>query len=65
MNPVSSYFSDVCDPRGPSNAQRHQLIELLTIALCAMLSGAESFTDMEGFGQAKEPWIRVIQFSMS
>jgi predicted transposase YbfD/YdcC len=58
MNPVSSYFCDVCDPRGTSNAQRHLLIEILTIALCAMLSGAQSFTDMEGFGHEKQQWLR-------
>ncbi len=58
MKPLSSYFCDVCDPRGTSHAQRHLLIEILSIALCAMLSGAQSFTDMQAFGHEKQQWLR-------
>ena len=58
MNPLWSYFGEVCDPRGTSNAQRHLLIEILSIALCAMLSGAQSFTAREGFGHDKQQWLR-------
>ncbi len=58
MNPLSTYFAEVSDPRGVSNAQRHNLLEILTIALCAMLSGAQTFTDMEGFGREKQAWLK-------
>jgi predicted transposase YbfD/YdcC len=58
MNPVSEYFDQVPDPRQPSNAQRHLLLDLLSIALCAMLSGAEAFTAMESFGQEKHQWLK-------
>lgn len=58
MNPLVSYFTHVPDPRGQSNAQVHLLIEILTIALCAMLSGAETFADMERFGYEKSSWLR-------
>lgn len=39
-------------------AQKHLLVEVLTIAVCAMLAGAESFVDMERFGRDKEAWFR-------
>ncbi len=39
MNALTSYFEQVPDRRGHSNAQRHLLLDLLTIALCAMLAG--------------------------
>lgn len=39
-------------------AQKHLLVEVLTISVCAMLAGAESFVDMERFGKAKEAWFR-------
>jgi len=58
MNLVSTYFAQVPDPRGASNAQVHSLLEMLTIAVCAVLSGAETFADMERFGLEKSLWLR-------
>jgi len=58
MNPLPSYFASVPDPRGHSNAQRHLLLDILMIALCAMLSGAETFVEREEFGQEKQNWLR-------
>lgn len=49
-------FTDLEDPR-EDNA-RHDLLEMLVIALCAMLCGAEGCCDMALFGQAKEPFLR-------
>src|SRR5579871_1021819 len=49
-------FADVADPR--SENARHDLLELLTIALCAVLCGAESCVDMAEFAAAKEPLLR-------
>lgn len=39
-------------------ARKHLLVEVLTMSVCAMLAGAESFVDMERFGKAKESWFR-------
>lgn len=36
----------------------HSLLEMLTIAVCAVLSGAETFADMERFGLEKSQWLR-------
>jgi predicted transposase YbfD/YdcC len=49
-------FADLDDPRD-TNA-RHNLHELLLIALCAVLCGAEDGTDMALFGRAKEGYFR-------
>lgn len=38
----------------------HDLVDILVIALSAMLCGAESFNDMEDFGLAKESWFRTF-----
>ena len=51
-------FEQVPDPRKLGHAFEHRLIDVLCIALCAMLSGAESFVDMEDYGRAKEVWLR-------
>lgn len=58
LNPLSTYFSKLPDPRGHSNAQVHILLEMVTVALCAMLAGCESFADMERFGQDKHAWLK-------
>jgi predicted transposase YbfD/YdcC len=50
-------FGDLPDPRS-GNAQRHDLLELLTIALAASLCGAESCVDFELFARSKEPFLR-------
>lgn len=51
MEVFSAYFAEVPDPRA-ANA-RHDLLEVMFIALAAVLCGAEDCTDMALFGQAK------------
>lgn len=46
------------DPRSPSNGTRHDFREILVIAICAMLSDADSFEDIACWGRAKESWLR-------
>jgi hypothetical protein len=46
------------DPRA-GNA-RHDLLEVLCIALAAILCGAESCSDMADFGQSKEVLLRLF-----
>src|SRR3954469_25771496 len=50
-------FGDLPDPR-QGNARRHDLLELLTIALAATLCGAESCVDFELFARSKEEFLR-------
>jgi predicted transposase YbfD/YdcC len=35
----------------------HPLTNILTIALCAVIAGAEGWTDIENFGDQKEAWL--------
>ena len=53
------HFGQIEDPRkGP--ALLHKLIDILVIALCGVISGADSWVEIEAFGQAKEGWLRSI-----
>ena len=36
----------------------HKLIDVVTIAICAMISGARSRVDVELFGKSKKEWLR-------
>jgi len=56
MERFTACFADLEDPR-EDNA-RHELQEILVIALCAMLCGAEDCSDMALFGRAKQPFLR-------
>jgi len=51
------HFESLTDPR-VDRTKDHDLIDILAIAICALLCGAESFNDMEDFGHAKEDWFR-------
>lgn len=46
---------EIEDPR-KERTRLHKLEDILVIAICALLCGAESFEDMEIFGEAKEEW---------
>ena len=45
-------FADLTDPR-TGNAARHDLLEILVIALCSVLTGGEDCTDMAEFAASK------------
>jgi predicted transposase YbfD/YdcC len=56
MDRLGALFSEVRDPRAGN--VRHDLVEVLVIALAAVLCGAEGCADMAEFGAAKEPVLR-------
>jgi predicted transposase YbfD/YdcC len=56
MEKFEQIFRDVPDPRA-ANA-RHDLLEVLVIAVAAVLCGAEGCADMADFGHAKEGLLR-------
>jgi predicted transposase YbfD/YdcC len=58
MQKFRKAFGRLSDPRA-ANA-RHDLLEVLVIALAATLCGAESCSDMADFGQAKEELLRLF-----
>ncbi len=53
----SECFEDLEDPR-TGNAGRHDLLEILMIALCTVLSGGQTAVDMALFAREKGPFLR-------
>lgn len=51
------HFSGIGDPRCAGKVE-HRLIDILVIAVCATIAGAESFEDMVLYGRSKESWLR-------
>src|SRR5260370_7409222 len=58
MGKFKKVFRQLPDPRA-DNAQ-HKLLDVLFIALAALLCGAETCSDMAEFGRAKESLLRQI-----
>ena len=53
------YFNDLPDPR-IDRCKEHKLIDIIVIAILAMICGAEHFTEMEEFGIAKKEWLKTF-----
>ena len=53
----TEFFADLPDPR-VARTRLHRLDDILVIAVCAVLCGADSFEEIEEFGHAKEPWLK-------
>jgi predicted transposase YbfD/YdcC len=51
------HFATLEDPR-IERCQRHALVDILFLAVCAVLSGANDFVAMEKFGHAKRAWLQ-------
>ena len=56
---IEDHFGDLTDPR-IDRTKLHQLLDILVIAICAVICGADSWEDVEDFGNAKVEWIRTF-----
>jgi predicted transposase YbfD/YdcC len=52
------HFASLSDPRS-SNA-RHLLSDILVIAVCAVICGAEGWEDIEEYGKAQAVWFKQV-----
>lgn len=55
---IADGFADRVDPR-IARTRRHELLDLITIALCGVVCGAESWVEGEDWGDAKLDWRRT------
>ena len=51
------HFSKLEAPRVDRN-KKHELIDVIVLCVCAVLSGAEGWSDIEEFGRTKLDWLR-------
>ena len=55
-----SHFSNITDPRQNTHNKRHELKDILLLALLAVICGAESWVEVEEFGCAKISWLTKV-----
>lgn len=53
---ITEHFSDLKDPRA-DGGRRHLLLDILVIAICAIICGADTWVDVENFGHARYSWL--------
>ena len=51
------HFEQLTDPR-VERTKDHKLIDIIVIALCAMICGADTFVAMETYGNSKYEWLK-------
>ena len=47
------------DPRCQTRNFRHRLCDILVVAFCAIICGADSYADLELFGIYRQPWLSI------
>ena len=50
---IRHHFADLIDPR-IERSRLHELLDIVGIALCAVIAGAESWPAVEAYGRAKQ-----------
>lgn len=56
---ILTHFASLEDPRD-MRGKEHLLLDIITIALCAVMSGAEGWEDMAEYGRAKQDWLSTF-----
>ena len=56
------HFNSITDPR-IERCKKHELIDILLLAISAVLSGAEGWEDIEDFGHLKLDWLKNMVLS--
>ncbi len=56
---IADHFAQMSDPR-IDRTKRHNLIDILTIAICAVICGADSWVAIELYGCTKYEWLKTF-----
>lgn len=56
---IEHHFGSLADPR-TGNAKQHKLLDILVIAICAIICGADGWNEIELFGKKKKKWLTTF-----
>jgi predicted transposase YbfD/YdcC len=59
LGAIEEHFSKVSDPR-IERTKEHKLIDIIVIAICAVICGAEGWVDIENYGKSKKKWLKTF-----
>src|SRR4051812_39708182 len=53
---IRHHFASLTDPRR-QHGQRHRLLDVIVIALCAVIAGSDTWQEVETFAQRRRGWL--------
>jgi predicted transposase YbfD/YdcC len=56
---ITRHFGKMRDPR-IDRTKRHKLLDILIIAICGVICGADSWVDIEMYGKSKLEWLKTF-----
>lgn len=56
---ILTHFAKLDDPRD-ERGKDHLLLDIVAITICAVICGAESWVDVELYGQSKQAWLATL-----
>ena len=59
LTSIHVFFGDLDDPR-VDRTKKHDLLEVLTLVLCSVICGADSYVEIETFGKARLAFFRTF-----
>ena len=57
---IIEHFANIEDPR-VDRTKEHELLDIIFIAICAVICGADGWVEIEAFGNAKLPWLKQFR----
>jgi len=58
LGPLAQSFGSLVDPR-VERTRLHQLLDIVLIAICAVVCGADEWTEVAAFGKTKKKWLKL------
>jgi len=59
LEAIEEHFRKVPDPR-VDRTKEHKLINIIAIAICGVIYGAENWVDIKLYGKSKLPWLQTF-----
>lgn len=59
LSTLKQHFETIDDPRAAYRIQ-HQLVDMVMIAICAIICGADSWIEIEQYGLSKQAWLSTF-----
>jgi predicted transposase YbfD/YdcC len=56
---IKQHFAEIEDPR-IERTKEHQLLDIIVIAICAVICGADDWVAVENFGRDKAAWLKTF-----
>jgi predicted transposase YbfD/YdcC len=54
---VAEHFGKITDPR-VERTKLHKLLDIIVIAICSVICGADEWTEIEEYGKTKQEWLK-------